>query len=290
MSLERVAKSTKIREYILRAIEEDKYELISHSVYARGFVATYARYLGLDPKDVLLRYQKYLGSLTPSEPLTSKEAISPPKKKVSSRLFFALFFAIALCIALFIYYASYQSSPRLPPSEKKESTPAPLYSVSDPSLSQRKAESQIEQPTVKGEISKLEENEPKVLTAKEAPYLEVIDASMGTAVEKERNRLILKGKSSEFPCDNQRVYFFTRIKAYKKWTITHVWLWKGKEYHQIKIGVRPPIWSVYSYITLRAHHLGEWKAEVRDENKVLAAIEFKAYRPNFHSTQGSKVE
>jgi hypothetical protein len=56
----------------------------------------------------------------------------------------------------------------------------------------------------------------------------------------------------------------------------HVWLWKGKEFNRIKIDVKPPVWSVYSYITLRPHCSGEWKAEVRDGDNVLKSITIKA--------------
>ncbi|MDP3016614.1 MAG: helix-turn-helix transcriptional regulator [Deltaproteobacteria bacterium] len=56
LSLEEATKFTKIREHFLRAIEEDRYELLPPAVYVKGFLTVYARYLGLDPKDVVLRY------------------------------------------------------------------------------------------------------------------------------------------------------------------------------------------------------------------------------------------
>ena len=60
LSIEEAAKLTKIRGHLLTAIEEDRYEILPPGLYLRGFLMAYARYLGLDPNDVLLRYKKYL--------------------------------------------------------------------------------------------------------------------------------------------------------------------------------------------------------------------------------------
>jgi cytoskeletal protein RodZ len=87
LSLKRIAKSTKIREVFLRAIEEDKYELLPAAFYVKGFLTLYARYLRLDPHDVGLRYQNHLKNLTISQPLEVEQQIPPPKKRVRPWLF-----------------------------------------------------------------------------------------------------------------------------------------------------------------------------------------------------------
>ena len=63
LSLKQVSESTKIREHLLKTIEEDRYDLLPHAVFVKGFLTAYARYLGLDPKDIILCYQKYVESL-----------------------------------------------------------------------------------------------------------------------------------------------------------------------------------------------------------------------------------
>jgi len=55
LSLEEAAKFTKIRIQFLRAIEEDRYELLLPNVYVKGFLTQYVRYLGLNPNEVILR-------------------------------------------------------------------------------------------------------------------------------------------------------------------------------------------------------------------------------------------
>ncbi len=74
ISLREVAKSTKVREHILEAIEGDQYHLLPPNTYVKGFLLSYAKYLGLNPKDVLLRYRRDLKGETVTPPPTQ-----PPK-------------------------------------------------------------------------------------------------------------------------------------------------------------------------------------------------------------------
>jgi transcriptional regulator with XRE-family HTH domain len=52
LSIEQVASSTRIRPEHLRALEEDRLDAVP-LVYAKGYLRTYATYLGLDPDDFL---------------------------------------------------------------------------------------------------------------------------------------------------------------------------------------------------------------------------------------------
>jgi len=57
--LEEISEATKIGKDILEALENDDHKRLPPQVYVRGFLRTYASYLGLDVNDVLLRYQSY---------------------------------------------------------------------------------------------------------------------------------------------------------------------------------------------------------------------------------------
>jgi cytoskeleton protein RodZ len=48
LSLEEVEQATKIRKRYLTGLERDNYSILPDAVYARGFLKTYANYLGLD--------------------------------------------------------------------------------------------------------------------------------------------------------------------------------------------------------------------------------------------------
>ncbi len=105
ISLEQISNFTKIKEHHLKAIEEDRYELLPPALYVKGFLVGYARYLNLDPKDIVLQYEKYKKSLLPPEPVLL-ELQPPPKKRVRQWFLLSFVFAVILSTTFFILYPS----------------------------------------------------------------------------------------------------------------------------------------------------------------------------------------
>ena len=62
ISLKEVSRNTRVREHLLRALEEDRYDLLPSATFVKGFLTSYAKYVGLDPNDALLRFQEFLKS------------------------------------------------------------------------------------------------------------------------------------------------------------------------------------------------------------------------------------
>ncbi len=62
LSLEQVEKETKIRRRYLEALEKEAFDLLPGRVYVRGFLRTYARYLGLDAEALVARLEEMLPS------------------------------------------------------------------------------------------------------------------------------------------------------------------------------------------------------------------------------------
>jgi cytoskeleton protein RodZ len=58
MSLSDVAEQIRIRSLYLAAIEEEKWGAIGAPVYVRGFLRTYARFLGLDPEEAVAAFNR----------------------------------------------------------------------------------------------------------------------------------------------------------------------------------------------------------------------------------------
>jgi cytoskeletal protein RodZ len=95
ISLREVANNTRVRENLLKAIEEDQYHLLPPATYVKGFLLAYAKYLKLDSNEVLLRYERFLKGeplppppteppkpkqkIPPTEPPEQKEKIPPPE-------------------------------------------------------------------------------------------------------------------------------------------------------------------------------------------------------------------
>jgi len=58
ISLEEVAEGTKIAIYRLRTMEADRWEKLPAEIFVKGFIKSYAEFIGLVPEDVILRYQE----------------------------------------------------------------------------------------------------------------------------------------------------------------------------------------------------------------------------------------
>lgn len=61
ISLATVERATRIRGKYLRQLEAGDYSQLPHDVYSRGFVQSYATYLGLDPHETVRRYEAERG-------------------------------------------------------------------------------------------------------------------------------------------------------------------------------------------------------------------------------------
>jgi transcriptional regulator with XRE-family HTH domain len=278
ISLEEVSTFTKIKEHHLKAIEEDRYELLPPALYVRGFLKIYAKCLSIDPRDIILQYENYLKSLIPPEPIELPQQVSPPKRSVRPWFLFSLIF---VAIPLTIFFISYLV--RRPFEERPKAISLPLVS---PSLAtEPETRPQTIYPVQQMDLSKPEKEQVKGVPAQQTDSLKVLEASMGTGVEREGAQQVLTGRCSEFTSNNQRGYFFTRIKSTSVGKVTHIWLWEGKEYHRIEIDVKPPAWSIYSYFTFRPQHTGNWKVEARDGNHVLSSLDFRVV----HSSQNRSL-
>lgn len=62
ISIEQLAYATRIGIKMLRALEEDLHEELPAQPFVRGYLQAYAKYVGLDVQDLLLRYQHHLAT------------------------------------------------------------------------------------------------------------------------------------------------------------------------------------------------------------------------------------
>jgi cytoskeletal protein RodZ len=64
LTLSDVAEHVRIRSVYLAAIEEENWKAIGAPVYIRGFLRTYARFLGLDPEEAVAEFNATQGAST----------------------------------------------------------------------------------------------------------------------------------------------------------------------------------------------------------------------------------
>jgi len=78
--LEKICSFTKIKEHHLKAIEEERYDQLPHPLYVKGYLKSYARYLTINEREIILQYESYLKSLLPPEPPQPLPEVPLPKK------------------------------------------------------------------------------------------------------------------------------------------------------------------------------------------------------------------
>lgn len=103
-SLDDVSRDTNISKHYLESLEENNYDVFPGPVYVRGFLNTYAKYLGLEPRAVVRQYDK----LTAFNELLDKGAFQSStinrigKRHVIRRRVIMLLFAVLLVIACLV--------------------------------------------------------------------------------------------------------------------------------------------------------------------------------------------
>jgi cytoskeleton protein RodZ len=158
ISLREVAKNTRVREYILKAIEEDQRDLLPAPTYVKGFLLAYAKYLKLDHNDVLLRYERGLkgepikrelvkGEPARREPAKEEPAPPPPasfskpkqKTSWSAKQTWVVGGVIVASLIVFYFFSPYSSKPLIEPvpekpviKEKSPVAPTPPVAPSPP--------------------------------------------------------------------------------------------------------------------------------------------------------------
>ncbi len=112
LSLSDVAEQIHIRSVYLAQIERENWSAIGAPVYVRGFLRTYARFLGLDPERAVGQFNE--SSLAPS---ASQSASAPVVEAEARRLSPVLWVAgaVAAVLVAFVIYNSYTLSRGSPP-------------------------------------------------------------------------------------------------------------------------------------------------------------------------------
>jgi transcriptional regulator with XRE-family HTH domain len=185
ISLKEIADSTKINIRFLRALEEDRIDLLPEQFFTRGIIRTYAKYLGLDEQSVLNTYLEGLHSKESREkstedkkPEESEKFESLPKEKNKLWLF-VLVVLVIIALTIIMYFVL-----------RKDESPPPEMTKSDPAT-QNTVEKLIpttpitrEEPEIKQDALDLE------ITVQEETWLEIFaDQEMvdsGTKIPGER--------------------------------------------------------------------------------------------------------
>ena len=144
LTIDEVAAKTRIRTDFVKALEDGNFAQLPDQVFARGFVRSYARSLGLDEDDAIHRFTQSAGAYYDKqgerERLKVRQAVEERKRKANRK---AVTIAIGIAILTLIFLLSREQSSLLvrrsssdPPSSASKRTVPSTPESRDAPLSQ----------------------------------------------------------------------------------------------------------------------------------------------------------
>ncbi len=173
LTIDEVASKTRIRTDFLKALEEGNFAKLPDQVFAKGFVRTYARSLGLDEDDAMNRFVQTAGAFYDKqeerERLRLKQA-EDERRKRGNRKILALAVGVALML-LILLFTREQSGlvlrrPASEPPPFAVQTPPPVVPpASEPALLPPKSlpvpdEAAVEEESPDGDVEVTEPDTP----------------------------------------------------------------------------------------------------------------------------------
>lgn len=130
LSLDDLARMTKVKKHFLLAIEENRYDALPSPIYVKGFLSAYAKSIGIEPEKVLIRYER-----TSTEGFNEKRLARIPfekEKESFQKVFFKrrqswiVLGIVAASLFISFYFHPYLSGPSWETVSNKQGSPKPL--------------------------------------------------------------------------------------------------------------------------------------------------------------------
>jgi cytoskeleton protein RodZ len=184
ISLDEISRTTKIRRAILEAIERDEGEVLLPEAVVKGFIRTYARYIGLDPKEVMATYVE---TRRGDEASAHGKHLPGGKRKISAKYVFAggVCALIIIMISFLFFYE------RRPQEDAHEAALATIPTEQTTMVSTEDLQASPSLPSVEESISlqippvgveEVEEVQTeKAQNVQEAPEVSEVDAGIEAA-------------------------------------------------------------------------------------------------------------
>ncbi|HEX2639749.1 MAG TPA: helix-turn-helix domain-containing protein [Pyrinomonadaceae bacterium] len=132
ISVGEVSEQTRISPHYIESIENDDYKTLPGGIFNKGFIKSYARYVGFDEQEALGDYSKLMASqnegIAPDEPRTYRPEVLTDDNYSSSRLPTLILAGVilALMTAGVLYLLNYLTSRSEQPVANSIATPTPV--------------------------------------------------------------------------------------------------------------------------------------------------------------------
>ncbi len=131
--------ATKVRGKYLRALEEEQFDVLPAQTYVKGFLRTYAEYLGLDGQLYVDEYNsRFVGVGEEHEPRSRRSPARPQRRHRRIETSVVLIVLVAITIVMIVIISAWKASgggggtpttKRSTPPAKRHTPPAPLLTL-----------------------------------------------------------------------------------------------------------------------------------------------------------------
>jgi len=133
LSLSDVAEQLHIRSTYLQAIEEEDWPTIGAAVYVRGFLRTYARFLGVDPEHAIEAFSQSTAVFVPAKQgAGSTPRIGVPRRGGGPSIWAWLGTIVAVGLIAYVGYGYYQLKIAAPPAPAPTTAAIPADTMATP--------------------------------------------------------------------------------------------------------------------------------------------------------------
>jgi len=122
ISLDDVAKATKIQKRLLIALEDNRLDQLPALTFVRGFIRLYAQFIGLDPKQAVLRFEEYLKQIHP-EPGVEKPELKKPLATKNIVISAVVLLLVVAVVVLSVIGSRGQRERATPPAQPARPSP-----------------------------------------------------------------------------------------------------------------------------------------------------------------------
>ncbi len=149
LTLQQVEEDTKIRVKYLQAMENEDFDIMPGKAYVKGFLQTYASYLGLDPTIILDEYRSRAMPRDEHQPFAGASVIGKPygHRRRNTLAFIAVVCLLVLAVIVVLGYTGQ-------PAEEPVVKPSAL-GVGSPSASPSPSAKPSVTPTIASDVVKI---------------------------------------------------------------------------------------------------------------------------------------
>jgi transcriptional regulator with XRE-family HTH domain len=286
VTLDAIYQETHIAKRYLEALENSDVGALPGGIFDKGFIRSYAQYVGIDPEPILTAYRVARRQASPEHEADPERVLHElaleadrrgatrawPRVPASVAVGLALIGIALLVASVWLILADGSSEDEIERHAIAQPRPD-----DEPGSATELLSPVVEMPIAEPATPETAEREPEPsaeIDEVQAGRVTVSEAGLGTSVVKHA----LNGRADRF-AEGTRVFFWNRVlNGEKGMVLRHVWKLGDEVVRLSELTLGGPHWRTYSSYTLPPGSTGTWTVEaIGPDGRVLFHKEFVCF-------------